>query len=94
MTCETIPNRTRAFVKIQDGCNCFCSYCIIPYARGRCRSKPKEALRQEAAALAAAGYRELVLCGINLAFMGQNGAELFWKPFESAVKQKGLQGFA
>lgn len=70
MTCETIPNRTRAFVKIQDGCNCFCSYCIIPYARGRCRSKPKEALRQEAAALAAAGYRELVLCGINLAFYG------------------------
>ncbi|WP_276796074.1 tRNA (N(6)-L-threonylcarbamoyladenosine(37)-C(2))-methylthiotransferase MtaB [Ruminococcus champanellensis] len=63
-------DRTRAFIKIQDGCNQFCSYCIIPYARGRCRSKPREALAQEAAQMAQAGCREAVLIGINLAFYG------------------------
>ncbi|MBO4878312.1 MAG: tRNA (N(6)-L-threonylcarbamoyladenosine(37)-C(2))-methylthiotransferase MtaB [Ruminococcus sp.] len=61
---------TRAFVKIQDGCNCFCSYCIIPYARGRCRSKPPEVLREEARRIAAEGCREIVLTGINIAFYG------------------------
>lgn len=63
-------DRTRAFIKIQDGCNQFCSYCIIPYARGRCRSKPKEALAREAEQMARAGCREVVLIGINLAFYG------------------------
>lgn len=62
--------KTRAFVKIQDGCNQFCSYCIIPYARGRCRSKPIGALREEISALAQAGRKEIVLVGINLAFYG------------------------
>lgn len=62
--------KTRAFVKIQDGCNQFCSYCIIPYARGRCRSKPIDALREEITMLAQAGHREIVLVGINLAFYG------------------------
>lgn len=63
--------RTRAFMKIQDGCNQFCSYCIIPYARGRCRSKSLDSLRTEAQRLAQSGHRELVLVGINLAFYGQ-----------------------
>lgn len=63
--------RTRAFMKIQDGCNQFCSYCIIPYARGRCRSKSMDSLRAEAQRLARSGHRELVLVGINLAFYGQ-----------------------
>lgn len=63
--------KTRAFVKIQDGCNQFCSYCIIPYARGRCRSKPIDDLKTEIEALAAAGHREIVLVGINLAFYGK-----------------------
>ncbi len=62
--------KTRAFVKIQDGCNQFCSYCIIPYARGRCRSKPIEAIRDEVKALAEKGRKEIVLVGINLAFYG------------------------
>lgn len=61
---------TRAFVKIQDGCNMFCTYCIIPYSRGRFRSKPIEKLRAEAEQLAAAGYKEIVLVGINLSFYG------------------------
>lgn len=63
-------DKTRAFVKIQDGCNQFCSYCIIPYARGRLRSKPVDALRDEIARLAESGRKEIVLVGINLAFYG------------------------
>ncbi|MGN0599868.1 MAG: tRNA (N(6)-L-threonylcarbamoyladenosine(37)-C(2))-methylthiotransferase MtaB [Oscillospiraceae bacterium] len=63
-------NNTRAFIKIQDGCNMFCTYCIIPYSRGRFRSKPIEKLKAEAEQLAASGYREIVLVGINLSFYG------------------------
>lgn len=70
LPCDTMPDNTRAFLKIQDGCNCFCSYCIIPYARGRCRSLPLEEIRHSAAAFAENGYREIVLCGINLGFYG------------------------
>ena len=64
--------RTRAAVKIEDGCNRFCSYCIIPYARGRVRSKPLEALREELAALHDAGFCEIVLVGINLSAYGSD----------------------
>lgn len=64
--------RTRAFVKIEDGCNRFCSYCIIPYARGRVRSKPLEVLKKEVSELAQKGYREVVLVGINLTAYGQD----------------------
>lgn len=68
---ESSFNQTRAFMKIQDGCNCFCSYCIIPYARGRCRSKSIDSVKFEAQKLAESGHREIVLVGINLAFYGQ-----------------------
>ncbi len=67
---DEMPGNTRAFLKIQDGCNCFCTYCIIPYARGRCRSMPLSELRHAAGGFAAKGYREIVLCGINLGFYG------------------------
>ena len=70
MKCTHYEANTRAFVKIQDGCDRFCSYCIIPYARGRSRSKPLELLREEAAGIAANGVKEIVLSGINLAFYG------------------------
>ncbi len=63
---------TRAFLKIQDGCNRFCTYCIIPYARGRCRSLPLPLLRERAGFLAKEGFQEIVLCGINLACYGQD----------------------
>ncbi len=65
-------HKTRAFVKIEDGCNRFCSYCIIPYARGRVRSKPITELKTEVAQLAASGYQEIVLVGINLSSYGQD----------------------
>ncbi len=61
---------TRAFMKIQDGCNMFCSYCIIPYTRGRFRSKSLEDIILEAQGFANAGFKEIVLVGINLSFYG------------------------
>ncbi len=61
---------TRAFVKVQDGCNQFCSYCIIPYVRGRVRSRSLENVLEEVRGLAAKGYREIVLTGIHLSSYG------------------------
>lgn len=61
---------TRAFIKVQDGCNQFCSYCIIPYLRGRVRSRSPEDVEGEVRALAASGYREVVLTGIHLSSYG------------------------
>ena len=71
--------RTRAMLKVQDGCNNFCSYCIIPYARGPVRSEPLEAAVAQARELAAAGYREIVVTGIEIASWGwdlKNGQSL------------------
>ncbi len=61
---------TRAYIKVQDGCNQFCSYCIIPYARGRVRSRRTDDVLREAKALAANGCREVVLTGIHLSSYG------------------------
>lgn len=63
---------TRAFIKIQDGCNQFCSYCIIPYARGRVRSRDEEDILEEIQALVQRGYKEFVLNGIHLSSYGAN----------------------
>ncbi len=72
MAVDTFHERTRAFLKIQDGCNRFCSYCIIPYARGRVRSKPIYDIQKEIAQLGENGYKEVVLTGINLSAYGQD----------------------
>ncbi len=61
---------TRAFIKIQDGCNQFCSYCMIPYVRGRVRSRRSEEILKEAEALIVRGYREIVLTGIHISSYG------------------------
>ncbi len=71
ITCGSFESRTRAFIKIQDGCNQFCSYCLIPYARGRCRSKPVDDLREEVKKVTSNGIKEIVLVGINLMFYGK-----------------------
>ncbi|HHZ05574.1 MAG TPA: tRNA (N(6)-L-threonylcarbamoyladenosine(37)-C(2))-methylthiotransferase MtaB [Clostridiales bacterium] len=71
MIVSTFNERTRAFVKIEDGCNRFCSYCIIPYARGRVRSKSLDSILEELTRLADSGYKEIVLVGINLSAYGQ-----------------------
>ncbi|MBO1678453.1 tRNA (N(6)-L-threonylcarbamoyladenosine(37)-C(2))-methylthiotransferase MtaB [Bittarella massiliensis (ex Durand et al. 2017)] len=72
MQVQDFGEHTRAFVKIQDGCDHYCSYCIIPTARGRVRSKPLEAIRRELSVLAQNGYREVVLVGINLPCYGKD----------------------
>jgi threonylcarbamoyladenosine tRNA methylthiotransferase MtaB len=69
---EDNNDKTRAFIKIQDGCDNFCSYCIIPYTRGRIRSRALESILKEAALLARRGYREVVLIGIQSAFYGRD----------------------
>lgn len=83
--------RTRAFLKIQDGCNRFCSYCIIPYARGRVRSKPLEHIATELTALAARGYQEAVLTGINLPAYGQDLGLQLCDAIEAACKIEGIR---
>ena len=75
---QRTAGHTRAFLKIQDGCNQFCTYCIIPYARGRIRSRRQENVLAEAVRLTEAGYQELVLTGIHLSSYGvdRGGSEL------------------
>ena len=65
-----ISDHTRAFIKVQDGCNQFCSYCIIPYTRGRVRSRRPEDVEEEVRTLAEKGYQEIVLTGIHLSSYG------------------------
>ncbi len=66
------PDHTRAFLKLQDGCDAFCSYCIVPHARGRSRSLPLPEVVERIAALAGEGYREVVLTGIHLGAYGRD----------------------
>lgn len=73
MFIDDFSNHTRAFVKIQDGCENFCSYCIIPSVRGKCRSKKMETVIKEVQALTENGYQEVVLTGIHT---GQYGIDL------------------
>lgn len=71
MSMTTVTEHTRAFIKIQDGCNQFCTYCIIPYARGRIRSRNIDDIIREVTALAECGYKEIVLTGIHLSSYGK-----------------------
>ena len=66
------PGHTRAFLKIQDGCNSFCSFCIVPFARGRSRSLPEDEVMDRIAMLSRSGHREVVLTGIHLGAYGQD----------------------
>ncbi len=67
---HAIESRTRAYVKIQEGCNRFCTYCIIPYARGKVRSRDEAEILEEVRGLVEAGFKEIVLTGINTALYG------------------------
>ena len=73
---STVTEHTRAHLKIQDGCNNFCSYCIIPYARGRIRSRTMKSIKAELERLSASGFKEIVLTGINLSCYDDNGKKL------------------
>ncbi len=72
---DRTEEHTRAFIKVQDGCNQFCSYCIIPYARGRVRSRKIPDVREEVMRLAASGVREIVVTGIHLCSYGRDMGE-------------------
>ncbi|MBQ9557050.1 MAG: tRNA (N(6)-L-threonylcarbamoyladenosine(37)-C(2))-methylthiotransferase MtaB [Clostridia bacterium] len=87
---EAFPAHSRAFLKIEDGCDNFCAYCVIPFARGRVRSKPEEAVLAEIATLTDGGYNELVLTGINMSAYGKD----FGGSFLELLKKIGEQGKA
>lgn len=84
-------NRTRAFLKIQDGCNRFCTYCIIPTSRGRSRSKPLADIKKELDAIAEKGYKEVVLVGINLSSYGKDIGEKFTDAVKLACNTNGIE---
>ena len=90
LTISAMHGRTRAFLKIEDGCDRFCSYCIIPYARGRVRSKPLEDIKTEAALLGDHGYREVVLTGINLPAYGKDLGLHLCNAVEAACAAPGI----
>lgn len=89
ITC--FDERTRAYVKIQDGCNRFCSYCIIPTSRGRVRSKPIEKIKEEIGNIAANGFSEVVLVGINLSSYGQDLGIGFPEAVKAACRVQGIK---
>ena len=91
MFITNMPGRTRAFVKIQDGCENFCSYCIIPYTRGKCRSKKKETVLEEINTLVNNGYQEIVLTGIHTGHFGEDGDTTFPELLKEIVKINGLK---
>lgn len=81
---ERFSGRTRAFIKVQDGCNRFCSYCIIPYSRGRSRSRSLEDLGKELQQIKNAGHKEVVLVGINFCCYGMDNGLSFVDPIALA----------
>jgi len=70
LSIEQTAEHVRAYIKVQDGCNQFCSYCIIPFARGRVRSRSRDSVLDEVKTLSANGYKEVVLTGIHLSSYG------------------------
>jgi len=91
MYINNFPGRTRAFVKIQDGCENFCAYCIIPFVRGKCRSKEESKVIEEVKDLVSNGYKEIVLTGIHTGSYGVDLDTSFADLLEKLVKIKGLE---
>ncbi len=91
MYIEEFPGRTRAFVKIQDGCENFCSYCIIPFVRGKCCSKDKDKVLEEIKSLVNNGYKEVVLTGIHTGNYGVDLDITFADLLKEIVKIEGLK---
>ena len=83
--------RSRAFLKIEDGCDRFCSYCIIPYARGEVRSKPLEDIKKDTQRLSSNGYKEIVLVGINLSSYGKDIGPNLYDAVQIVCSVKGIE---
>lgn len=90
MFITNMSSRTRAYVKIQDGCENFCSYCIIPYTRGKCRSKDKNVVIKEIRELVYNGYKEIVLTGIHTGHYGEDKEYSFSDLLKEICKIDGL----
>ncbi len=88
---DTFEDHTRAFVKIQDGCNRYCSYCIIPKARGFSRSRPLSDIKEETEKLAGLGYKEIVFVGINLSSYGLDNGTSICDALEIAENTEGIE---
>lgn len=88
MTLKRTAEHTRAYIKIQDGCNQFCTYCIIPYARGRVRSRHWEDIYREIEGLVANGYQEIVLTGIHISSYGIDFEQEAWEQGNSVEMLK------
>lgn len=88
---QTFDGHTRAFVKVQDGCNSFCTYCIIPYVRGRSRSRAKEEILQEIKGLIKNGYKEVVITGINVGDFDGGGDDNLASLIREVDQIKGLE---
>ncbi len=88
---EQPSEHTRAFIKVQDGCNQFCSYCIIPYARGRVRSRNMNSVLEEVNRLAENGYQEVVLTGIHLSSYGIETGETLLQLIQEIHKVEGIK---
>ncbi len=93
MAAGDITDKTRAFLKIQEGCNQFCTYCIIPYARGPLRSRSLESIRTETERLVNAGFKEIVLIGIHLGCYGkeQLGGPTLYDAVKTVLAVPGVQ---
>ncbi len=88
---ERFEGHTRAFIKVQDGCNRQCAYCVIPRARGRVRSRNEASILNELKTLAAAGYKEVVLTGINLPSYGQDTGTNLTELVERCAQVEGIE---
>lgn len=85
--------RTRSFLKVQDGCNNFCSYCTVPYARGESRNIPIREIVAQAQAIAAEGVKEVVLTGVNTGDFGRSSGENFLQLIQALDKVEGIERY-
>lgn len=91
MMLKETAEHTRAYIKVQDGCNQFCSYCIIPYARGRVRSRQRAEVLEEVTRLSEKGYKEVVLTGIHLSSYGTDTGDSLLSLIEAVHAIKGIE---
>lgn len=85
--------RTRSFLKVQDGCNNYCAYCTVPYARGESRNAPIASIIRQAGQIAAMGYTEVVLSGVNTGDFGRSTGENFFGLIRELEKVEGIERY-
>ena len=81
-------DRTRAFLKVQDGCDYFCAYCTIPYARGRSRNLPIKEIIKQAEFVAANNIKEIIISGVNIGDFGKSSNETFFDLLKTCRSRK------